>query len=144
MEIVNRKANFSYELVDKYTAGIMLRGTEIKAVREAQVNLTDGYCYFQKGELLMRGVYIGEYKFGNLNNHEPVRVRKLLLTKRELKKLENKVKEKGLTIIPYKMFITERGFAKVEIALARGKKSFDKRHSLKEKELKRQMDRLRK
>ncbi len=141
IEINNKKAIFDYELLDKYEAGIILSGTEIKSVRNAQVNLKDAFCFFKGGELFIKNMHISPYEFGNLMNHEPLSIRKLLLNKRELNKLLTKIKEKGFTIVPVRMFISERGFAKVEIALARGKKTFDKRHSIKQKDMKRDMDR---
>ncbi len=143
-EIVNRKAEYDYHFIDTYEAGIMLQGTEIKSIRSGNVNLRDAYCTFKDGELFVRSLFIAEYSHGNLFNHETRRTRKLLLRKRELRKLEKKVKEKGFTIVPYKMFINERGFAKLEIALAQGKKSFDKRQSIKEKDVKRDLARMKK
>ncbi|MCP4120925.1 MAG: SsrA-binding protein SmpB [Bacteroidetes bacterium] len=142
--IVNRKAKFSYEFLDTFVAGMVLRGTEIKSVRLGLVNMSDSYCIFKKGELFVKNLHISEYIGGNIYNHEILRVRKLLLTKKELQRLEKKVKESGLTIIPYKIFMSERGHAKIEIALARGKKTHDKRHSIKERDDKRDMDRLKK
>lgn len=144
IEIVNRKAKFEYFFVEEMEAGIMLQGTEIKSIRAGNVNLNDAYCYFKDGELYIRSLYIKEYAFGTYDNHEPRRPRKLLLKKRQLKKLEKKVKEKGFTIVPYRVYMTERGFAKVEIALAQGKKSYDKRNSIKDKDMKRDMARMRK
>ena len=137
IEIINRKAAHGYFFRDTYEAGIVLRGTEIKSIRAGSVNLNDSFCYFSKGELLVRNMYIKEYDFGNQFNHEARRARKLLLKKTELRKLEKKVKEKGFTIIPYRLFMTERGFAKLEVMLAEGKKSFNKRDSIKQKDLKR-------
>jgi SsrA-binding protein len=139
-EIVNRKAKFLYILLDKFEAGVILLGTEVKSVKLGNANLRDAYCYFKDGELFIRNLHISEYKFGNRENHDPRRERKLLLTKRELKKIFRKSEEKNLTIIPYRIFLNERGFIKIEIFLAQGKKSFDKRHSLKEKDMKREMD----
>lgn len=133
-ETVNRKAKFNFELIESFDAGLMLTGTEVKALREGKVSMVDSFCYFLRGELYAKNLHIGEYKHGNIYNHEPMRVRKLLLNKRELKKLEFKVKEKGLTIVPYRIFFNDRGFAKVEISLARGKKSYDKRETLKERD----------
>ncbi len=138
IEIINRKAAFGYFFRDTFEAGIVLRGTEIKSIRAGLVNLNDSFCYFSKGELLVRNLYIKEYDFGNQFNHEPRRARKLLLKKAELKKLEKKVKERGFTIIPYRLYMSERGFAKVEIMLAEGKKSFNKRQTIKDKDLKRE------
>lgn len=144
IEIVNRKAAFEYYFVQEYDAGIMLTGSEIKSIRNGNANLTDAYCIFENGELWVRNLYIAEYEFGTDSNHLPRRNRKLLLRKPELRKLERGVKEKGSTIIPYKIFINERGFAKVVVALARGKKSFDKRETIKEREDKRTLDRINK
>lgn len=144
LEIINRKAKFEYQFLDTYEAGILLQGTEIKSIRKGQANLRDAYCVFKKGELFIRSLYIAEYEHGNQFNHDTRRPRKLLLRRVELRKLEKKVKEKGLTIVPYRLYITERGFAKLEIALAQGKKSYDKRESIKQKDLKRDMDRIKK
>lgn len=141
VEISNRKATFDYELMDKYEAGIILKGTEIKSVRHALVNLKDAFCFFKGTELFIKNMHISPYEYGNILNHEPLSIRKLLLSKRELNKLLAKIKERGYTIVPTRMFISERGFAKVEIALAKGKKSFDKRNSIKQKDMKRDLDR---
>lgn len=143
-EVVNKKARYEYQFLDTYEAGIMLKGTEIKSIRNGHTNLNDAYCTFTDGELTIRSLYIKEYEFGNIENHEPRRARKLLLKKQELKKLEKRVKERGFTIVPYRLYITERGFAKVEIALAQGKKSYDKRDSIKQKDQKRDLDRMKK
>ncbi|NNC95738.1 MAG: SsrA-binding protein [Chitinophagales bacterium] len=140
-EIVNKKANYQFNISDSYVAGIMLKGTEIKALREGKGSLSEAYCIFRKGELYLKNMHISEYSLGNVHNHEPTRLRKLLLRKREIKKLQAKVKEKGLTIIPLRMFISDRGLAKVEVGLARGKKIFDKRKSIKEKDNKRDLNR---
>ena len=134
IDLVNRKARFSYDFVQTYVAGVQLHGTEIKSIRDGKVNLSDGYCYFKKDELWVKNLHISEYSFGTYNNHDPLRVRKLLLHKRELKKLQNAVKEKGLTIVPFRIFINERNLAKIEIALAKGKKTHDKREAIKERE----------
>ena len=139
--VKNKRATFDYELTDRFTAGIQLFGTEIKSIRDAKVSLTETYCTFIKNELWIKNMHIAEYFFGSYNNHEVRRDRKLLLNKRELSKLTRATRETGLTIIPTKLYINEKGLAKVEIALARGKKNYDKRESLKEKEDKRQMDR---
>ena len=144
VEVINRKAKFEYHFLTEIEAGIMLTGTEIKAIRANNANLKEAYCSFKDGELFIRGMHISEYKYGTHNNHDPVRTRKLLLKKAELKKLERKVKEKGLTIVPYKLFISERGFAKILIELAQGKKSFDKRETIKARESKRELDRIKK
>ena len=142
--IKNKKASHDYEFIEKFIAGIILRGTEIKSVREGKVTLSDAYCFFSNGELFIRGMHISEYWWGNLNNHDPLRERKLLLKTRELRKLERKVKETGLTIVVIKVFINERGLAKAEIALSRGKKEYDKRETLKRKDAALEMDRMRK
>lgn len=141
IHIKNRRASFDYELLDRYTAGIVLCGTEIKSIRESKVSLSDSYCLVDGGELWVKGMHIAEYRLGNFYNHSVLRDRKLLLTKRELRKIERTVKESGLTIVPTSLFINEKGLVKVNIAIARGKKAYDKRQSLKEKEDKRQMDR---
>ena len=141
IHIKNRRASFDYELLEKFTAGIALYGTEIKSIRESKVSLTDSYCLMDKGELWVKGMHIAEYKLGNFYNHSALRDRKLLLTRKELKKIERMVKESGLTIIPTSMFINDKGLAKLNISIARGKKNYDKRQSLKAKEDKRQIDR---
>ena len=142
VNIRNKKASFNYEFVETYIGGIVLHGTEIKSIRMGKVNLQDGYCYFSNGELYMKGANVSPYGFASFRRHDPDREKKLLLKKTELKKIERKMKEKGLTIIPVRLFINDRGFAKVEIALARGKKMFDKRDSIKEKDVKRDMQRI--
>ncbi len=144
IEIVNKKANFEFHFLQTFEAGILLTGTEVKSIRLGNANLKDAYCSFSNNELFVRNMFIAEYKFGNIFNHESRRDRKLLLRKSELNKLDKKVKEKGLTIIPYRVFISERGHIKLEIALAQGKKSFDKRVSIKEKDLERDMARHKK
>ena len=142
--IKNKKASHDYEFIEKYVAGIKLSGTEIKSVRLGKATIADSYCYFSSGELFIKGMHIAEYWWGNLNNHDPLRDRKLLLTARELRKIERKVKETGLTIIVIKVFINERGLAKAEIAVSKGKKEYDKRETLKRKDASREMDRMRK
>lgn len=142
--IKNKKASHDYEFIEKFIAGIKLYGTEIKSIRLGKVTLSDSYCIFNNGELFIKGMHITEYWWGNLNNHDPLRERKLLLTARELRKIERKVKETGLTIIVIKVFINDRGLAKAEIAISRGKKEYDKRETLKRKDAAREMDRLRK
>jgi len=142
INIRNKQATFQYELLDKYIAGIALRGTEIKSIREGKVNLQDGYCYFNNGEIFARGINITPYAQGTHYNHEAARERKLLLKKTELKKLESKVEEKGLALIPIRIFINDRGIAKLEIALARGKKTHDKREGIKERDIKRELSRI--
>jgi len=141
IKIKNRKVTFEYELIEKWIAGLKLAGPEIKSIRGGKVNLTESYCQFFGSELFVKNMHISEYDFGTCNNHEARRDRKLLLNRKELTKLEKKVKESGLTIVCVKLFINERGLAKLEIALARGKKTYDKRESLKLKDSKRDMDR---
>lgn len=142
--IKNKRATFDYEILDRYVAGIQLFGTEIKSIRDGKAGLTETYCTFIGNELWVKNMNISTYFFGTYNNHEPRRDRKLLLTKRELTKLMRATKETGNTIVPIKLFINEKGLAKIEIGLARGKKSYDKRESLKEKDDKREMDRVKK
>ena len=144
LNIKNKKASFLYELMDKLTAGMVLTGTEIKAIRLGKANLVDSYCTFINNELWVRNLNISEYSYGSYNNHEPRRDRKLLLNKKELNKLEKKLKDKGLTLIPLKLFINDNGYAKLKIALARGKKLFDKREDMKRKDAKREMERMKK
>ena len=144
INIRNKKASFAYDFLEKYFAGIQLVGTEIKSIREGKANLTDAYCYFRNSELWIQGVHIAEYWQGSCNNHDPKRERKLLLARKELNKLERKMQDKGLTIIALRMFINDRGFAKLEIALAKGKKRFDKREDIKHKDAQRELERLRK
>lgn len=141
INIKNRKASYEYQFIDKYVAGIMLLGTEIKSIRNNQANLSDAHCVFVDNELFVRNLHIAEYSNGGINNHEPKRNRKLLLNRQELNKMLGKVKEKGNTIVPIRLFISEKGKAKLEIALAKGKKIYDKRESIKAKDLKRDMDR---
>ena len=142
IEIKNKRASFDYEFVEKFMAGIVLSGTEIKSIRAGKASLVDSYCYFSGSELYVRNMNIAEYWWGSYNNHDPRRDRKLLLTKRELRRLQRAVKEKGLTIVAVKMFINDRGLAKLDIALARGKREFDKRESIKEKDMRRDLDRI--
>jgi len=142
INIKNKKASFEYHLIDRYIAGIQLLGTEIKSIREGKANINDSFCSFFEQGLFIRNMHIAEYSFGSFYNHESKRDRKLLLTKKELKKLREKGEEKGFTIVPLRIFISERGFAKVEIALAQGKKDFDKRETIKERENKRELDRV--
>ncbi len=138
----NRKASFEYFFLDEFTAGIVLTGTEIKSVRLNQVSIAEAYCLFEKSDLIIRNMNIEHYKEGTYNNHEPRRDRKLLLNLKELKKLSGKLKDKGLTIIPIRLFINEKGLAKIHISLAKGKKNYDKRESIKQKDVKRQLDRI--
>jgi len=142
INVKNKKAYFEYHILDKYTAGISLLGTEIKSIRSGKVNINDSFCSFLSDGLYIRNMHISEYSHGSFYNHEARRDRKLLLTKKELKKLRVKGEEKGFTIIPLRMFISNRGFAKLELALAQGKKDFDKRDTIKERENKRELDRV--
>jgi len=141
ISIKNKKAGFEYFLLEKHIAGIVLTGTEIKSVRAGKANITDAYCTFTGGELFVRNMHIAEYDFGTYNNHEPKRERKLLLQARELRKLKAKLEEKGLTLVPTFLFINERGLAKLEIALAKGKKLHDKRDTLRSKDIRREIER---
>jgi SsrA-binding protein len=143
-EIVNRKAQFEYHFIQTYEAGLVLTGTEVKALRLGMANLTDAYCLFERGNLVVKSMYIAEYDHGTIYNHDARRDRRLLLRKPELRKLEKRVNEKGYTIVPYKLYFNDRGFAKLEVALAQGKKSFDKRETIKERDNKRDLDRLKK
>jgi SsrA-binding protein len=140
INIRNKKASFEYHILENFIAGIKLLGTEIKSIREAKANISDAFCTFINGELYVRNLHVSEYSHGSFYNHEAKRDRKLLLTKKELKKLLVKSDDKGLTIVPLKIFISNRGFAKIEIALAQGKKAFDKRDSIKERDVKREID----
>lgn len=142
VNIRNKRASFDYEFVDTYTAGIVLTGTEIKSVRENKASLVDTFCFFSNGELWVKNMHIAEYFYGSYNNHAARRDRKLLLQRKELRKLQGAAKTPGFTIVPTRMFINERGLCKVVIALARGKKEFDKRQTLKEKDDKREMARM--
>jgi SsrA-binding protein len=142
IEYVNRKARHEYNFLETVEAGIMLTGTEIKSIRGGLVNLRDAYCVFQGDELWVRSIYIGEYKQGNIHNHEERQPRKLLLKRQELNKWLKKIKEKGFTIIPYRLYLNERGIAKVEVVLVQGKKVYDKRETIKARENKRQLDRV--
>ncbi len=137
----NRQAYFNYAIEDKFIAGVALMGTEVKSIREGKVSFNDAFCLFERHELWMRGVYIAEYKLGTTNNHIAVHDRKLLLHKKELKKLEARMKEKGYTIIPLKIFFTDENFVKVEIGLGRGKKIHDKRETLKERDTQKEIKR---
>jgi len=142
INIRNKQAGFEYELLERHTAGMILTGTEIKSIREGKVNLQDGYCYLNEGEMFVKGINITPYAQGTHYNHEATRERKLLLKRSEIKKLEGKVEEKGLTLVPVRLFINDRGIAKLEIAVAKGKKMHDKRDSIKERDAKRELDRL--
>jgi SsrA-binding protein len=142
VNIKNKRASFDYEFIDLYTCGIVLTGTEIKSIRQNKASLVDTYCIFIGGELWVKNMHIAEYFYGSYNNHQARRDRKLLLTKKELRKLQQSDKVAGLTIVPVRMFINEKGLCKVVIALAKGKKEYDKRESLKEKDDRREMDRI--
>jgi len=145
INIRNKKARFEYEILDTYVAGIQLTGTEIKSIRESKARITESFCEFNEtGELFVINMYIEEYINGSVYNHKPKSERRLLLNKRELKKLQKEVKNVGLTIIPLKLFLTDKGWAKLEIALCKGKKLYDKRESLKDKDSKRNLDRIKK
>ena len=144
INIRNKKAYHDYEILEKYVAGIQLQGTEIKSIRMGKVSLGESYCLFQNGELYVRGMQIADYAWGSFNKHSPGRDRKLLMTRHELKKLQRKTRESGLTIASLKIFISNSGYAKLEIGLARGKREYDKRETIKRKDAQRQLDRLQK
>lgn len=141
VNIKNKRAYFEYEIVEKFVAGLQLVGTEIKSIRNSKASIVESYCRFQGNELYVINMNISEYDFGNINNHAARRDRKLLLNKKELEKMQKKIKESGFTIVPLKLFVNERGIAKLEIGMARGKKLHDKRESLKTKDAKRDIDR---
>jgi SsrA-binding protein len=141
VNIENRRAKFDYQFIEKLVAGMVLTGTEIKSIREGKAALVDSYCYFRNAELYIRNMHIAEYSEGTHYNHEPNRERKLLLSKAELNKLQKKLKDQGLTVIPVRLFISESGYAKLEIALAKGKKEFDKREAIKKRDTEREIDR---
>jgi len=141
MEIKNRSAFFEYYIDDKYDAGMVLTGTEVKSLRSGKASFNDAYCHFQQGELYVKSLHIAEYVLGTYANHNPVQDRKLLLNKKELKKIDTKVKEKGYTIIPLRIYFSEGGKAKIEIGLARGKKLHDKRESIKQRDADRELKR---
>jgi SsrA-binding protein len=141
VNIRNKKASFEFFLLEKFIAGIVLTGTEIKSIRASKASISEAYCAFTNNELYVRNMHIAEYDFGSYNNHEPKRERKLLLTRRELKKLQASLNEKGLTLVPTFLFINDKGLAKLEIALAKGKKLYDKRETLKQKDNRRDMER---
>ncbi|WP_420578026.1 SsrA-binding protein SmpB [Ekhidna sp.] len=142
IQIKNRKASYEFEFVEKVEAGIMLKGTEIKSLREGKASIQEAYCYFKKGELFIKGMNISPYSQASFESHDMTRDRKLLLKKRELEKFKSKTEEKGLTIIPVKIYINSRGLAKLQIALAKGKKIHDKRESIKKKDQKRELERM--
>ena len=145
INIQNKRARFEYEIIDQYTAGLVLTGTEIKSIRESKASIAESFCEFnERGELFAVNMYIEEYLYGTHYNHKPRSSRKLLLNKKELRKLDKQVKNVGLTIVPLKLFITDKGYAKMIIALARGKKLYDKRDTLKDRDNKRNLDRVKK
>lgn len=140
-ELRNRQAFYEYFIEDKYEAGLVLTGTEVKSLRAGKASFNDSYCYFNKGELWVKSLHIAEYSHGTANNHDPVRDRKLLLQKRELRKIETKIKEQGYTIIPLKIFFSEKGLAKMEIGLGKGKKLYDKRQTIRQRDTDREIKR---
>ena len=139
--IRNRSAYYEYHIEDKYVAGLVLTGTEVKSLREGRASFNDSYCYFHKGELWIKSLHIAEYSHGTYHNHEPLRERKLLLNKKELKKLESKLKEKGYTIVPLSIFFNDKGLAKIEVGLGKGKKLHDKRQTIKARDTEREIKR---
>jgi SsrA-binding protein len=141
IEIKNKRASFEYEFVESFTAGIVLTGTEIKSIRAGKASIADSYCYFANKELYVKNMHIADYWWGSFNVHDPRRDRKLLLNKKELRTLFRGTREKGMTIVATRLFIAENGYAKLNISLAKGKREYDKRHSIKEKDLRREMDR---
>lgn len=142
INIKNRKARFDYEIGDTFTAGMVLTGTEIKSLREGKANLTDSYCVVDHGEVWVKGLHISEYSYGSYNNHVARRDRKLLLSRKEIQKIAKESSDPGFTIVPLRIFINERGFAKMVIGIGRGKKQYDKRQSIKEREDRRNIDRM--
>ena len=141
IDIRNRRAGFDYEFIENFTAGVVLYGTEIKSIRAGKASLVDTYCYFNKGELYIKNMHIAEYFWASYNRKDPKRDRKLLLNRKELNRLQRAVKEKGLTIVPTRLFISENGYAKLNIALARGKREYDKRNAIKDKDMRRARER---
>lgn len=142
IEIKNRKAKFDYEWLDTYTAGLQLLGTEVKSLRQGKASLAESYCYFKDDELYVKNMHIAEWSHGNIFNHDPLRERKLLLSRRELDKMIKATQDQGITVVPTKVFLSEKGWVKMNIAVARGKKNYDKRQTLKDKDAKRDLDRL--
>lgn len=144
VNIKNKRVFFDYEILETYIAGMVLQGTEIKSIRMGKASLVDSYCHILKGQVYIKNLNITEYDYGTYNNHDARRERKLLLNKKEIEKLDRKLKESGLTLVPIRLFITDKGFAKLEIGLGKGKKHYDKRETLKHKDAKREMDRMKK
>jgi SsrA-binding protein len=142
VEIKNKRAKFDYEWLDTYTAGLQLVGTEVKSIRMGKASIAEAYCYMSEGEMFIKGMNVTEWSHGNIFNHDPIRERKLLLSKRELEKIDKALKDQGVTVVPTKLFISEKGWIKLNIAVAKGKKNYDKRQSLKEKDAKRDLARL--
>jgi len=142
VEIKNKRAKFDYDWLDTFTAGLQLVGTEVKSIRMGKASIAEAYCYMSEGELFIKGMNVSEWSHGNVFNHDPIRERKLLLSKRELDKIDKALKDQGITVIPTKLFISEKGWIKLNIAVAKGKKNYDKRQSLKEKDAKRDLARL--
>jgi SsrA-binding protein len=144
VNIKNKKASFEFHFIETFTAGMQLTGSEIKSIRASKASISEAYCYVENSQVYIKGMHITPYENGGYANHEPYRIRKLLLNKKEITKIEKKVKERGITLVPFKVFISESGYAKMEIALAKGKKLYDKREDLKSKDAKRAIDRLKK
>ena len=138
-EIRNRQAYYDYFIDDKYDAGMVLTGTEVKSLRSGRASFNDSYCYFHRGEMYIKSLHIAEYTHGTSSNHDPLRERKLLLNKKELRKIESKIKEKGVTVVPLRIFFSEKGIAKIEVGLGKGKKQYDKRETIKERDNQREM-----
>lgn len=138
-EIRNRQAYYDYFIEDKYDAGMVLTGTEVKSLRAGRASFNDSYCYIHRGELFIKSLHIAEYSHGTSSNHDPLRERKLLLTKKEISKIESKIKEKGITVVPLRIFFNEKGLAKIELGLGKGKKLYDKRESIKQRESQREL-----
>ena len=138
-EIRNRQAYYDYFIEDKYDAGIVLTGTEVKSLRAGRASFNDSYCYFHRGEMWIKSLHIAEYSHGTSNNHDPLRERKLLLNKKELRKIESKIKEKGITVVPLRIFFSDKGLAKIELGLGKGNKLYDKRETIKQRDTQREM-----
>ena len=138
-EIRNRQAYYDYFIEDKYDAGMVLTGTEVKSLRAGRASFNDSYCYFHRGEMWVKNLHIAEYSHGTSSNHDPLRERKLLLNKKELRKIESKIKEKGITVVPLRIFFSEKGIAKMELGLGKGKKIYDKRDTIKQRDNEREM-----